>query len=422
MGDRDVLVLTPTFHPEKVGTPHYVTDMVEEMVRQGLHVRVVTNQPYYPTFQRFPGYGRATRRDQVGQVPVDRLPTLVPRDGARLARILSEANMLLQVVVGLLSGRLRRSGHVLAISPGAPFAIVAGALLRRRRARFTVVVHDIGFGLARTTGGRMGRTIAAAIRWIEVRALNLADRVIVLSDAMGHALARQGVRVGLETVELWPTVGGASDVAPAAATVQYSGNLGRKQGVHRLLDLADRLGGDAPDATVVIRGDGSEAPTLRRDAERRGLANVDFRDFVAVEELASRLAEARVHVVPQLPESADFAVPSKIVNILAVGRPVVVTATVDSPLGQLASRCSAVRIVDPEDDQAFATEVARVLRLDELSYAAMCKDARRWAEQHDRVSAVKRTIEGCSGHARGLGSPSGLGSDGRGARGSGFIV
>lgn len=392
MTDGELLVFSPTFHPEKVGTPHYVTDMVQALARSHA-VRVVTNQPYYPAFERFPGYGTRTRSDRLDEVPVHRLPTVVPRSGGRLARMASEANMLLQVVVAIVAGRLRRAGRVVAVSPGVPFAIVAGRFLRRRGGHLTVVVHDIGFGLAHSTGGDFGRRIAGVIRRLEVAALNRADRIMVLSHAMGRALVAAGVTAPVETVPLWPTVAGpATDDPPPGQTVQYSGNLGRKQGVHTLLDLAHELAATDPDARVVIRGDGSERRSLEDEARRWALTNVVFEEFVPGDRLVDGLAEGRVHVVPQLPEGAEFAVPSKVVNILAVGRPVVVTADEGTPLAALAAECGAVVRVGPGDPTSFAQAVSELLALDDDAYGEIQCAARAWAARHDRNAAVRRII------------------------------
>lgn len=396
MTDHDeLLVFSPTFHPEKVGTPHYATDMVRALADQGHAIRVVTNQPYYPAFRRFPGYGRQTRSDQLDGIPVHRLPTMVPRGGGRLARMASEANMLLQAALALALRRLAPMAHVIAVSPGVPFAIVAGLILRRRGGRLTVVVHDVGFGLAHSTGGRLGGLVAGAIRRVEVAALNGADRVTVLSDSMGGELQAAGVTSPIETVPPWPTITGLEGRrGRPGLSVQYSGNLGRKQGVHSLLDLADVLAVDQPTARVVIRGNGSERRSLEAEANRRGLANVDFQDFVPVERLVEGLAEGRVHVVPQLPEGAAFAVPSKVVNILAIGRPVVVTAEESTPLAALANECDAVLRVPSGDAAAFAAAVMDVLALDEGAYDRLCHAATAWAAQHDRDAAVRRIVGG----------------------------
>lgn len=386
-----LLLVTPTFHPEQVGTPHYATDFAKAVTASST-LGVVTNQPYYPTFKRFPGYGWNRRLDRLDSIPIYRLPTIVPRGGHLGLRILSETNMLLQVAGALLRRKLHRRQRVITISPGVPSAIIAGWLLTRFSGRHTVVVHDVGFGLARATGGRLGKVLSGLIRLVETWALNRADHITVLSDEMGEVLRVAGVTSPIATVELWPTIDPVHTPPSRSSNVLYSGNLGRKQGVHRLIDLADELQDLSPDTQVVIRGAGSERDALVHSIAEHGLKNVTFDPLVPAEELAQSLAAAEVHVVPQLPEGSTFAVPSKIINILAVGRPVVVTAHVDSPVGQLAVRCRAVVVVDPEDDQAFAHAVCRILSLPNPQYQELCEQARSWAAGVSREDAIRRTL------------------------------
>ena len=392
---RSVTVVTPTFAPEAVGTPHYVGDLVEGMVASGVDVQVVTQQPYYPRFERFDGYGRATRRDTACGASVFRVPTIVPKEGRALWRAASEVNLLLQVLLAVLSGRVARSTHVLAVSPGVPFAVLAGALVRRRGGRLVVVVHDVQFGLAAVAVRWAGSWVGRLARAVEVWALGRADHLTVLSDGMGAALVAAGVRAPVTVVPLWPTVP-VDDAAPEApGTVLYSGNLGAKQGVGLLLEVAERLAREAPSARLVIRGQGAERSSLERRAAELG--NVELEDLVPAEELATALAAGAVHVVPQLDEGAAFAVPSKVFNILAVGRPVVVTASEGTTLAGFSASVSAVRRVPPGDAGAVASEVVALLRDDDLRHE-LGRQARDWMRRHATrdvaVATTMRLLEG----------------------------
>lgn len=390
--DGDVLVVSPTFYPEAIGTPHYVTDLVRELVRQGQAPRVLTGMPYYPAFKRFDGYDRSRRRDWLGSTPLHRVPTIVPRRGAPLWRAISEANFLLQSIAVRLVGRVSPAARLIAVSPGVPLAVLAALCFRRRGGRSVVIVHDVAFGLAQATAG-FGVRLGGILRRLEVYALNRADVVAALSPEMAAALVGAGVTTTVEVMPLWPTVRPPRFAAlPSAPVVLYSGNLGRKQGVDRLLDLADRLRSQVPMATLVIRGQGSERPALEVAAARRGLRNVEFCGFVPEKDLGAALSRAHVHVVPQLPEGAPFAVPSKIVNILAVGRPVVVTAATGSPLERLSGEVSAIRCVDPDDPQAFADEVVRLLDDAEWCHE-LGEAARGWINAgHSREAAIERLL------------------------------
>jgi colanic acid biosynthesis glycosyl transferase WcaI len=353
-----LLVVTPTFAPEKVGTPHYIADLVRGFRAKGELVEVVTNQPYYPAFERFPGYGRATRRDAFDDVPIRRLATIVPKGGNPLWRGISELNFLLQALALLASCRQRRRSRVLAVSPGTPFTVITAVLLTRRRGRCVAVVHDIQAGLASASGA------PAALVWVlsrlEVWALNQTDEVTVLSSGMAESLQSAGVRVPVEIEPLWATVT-ATDVQADPDLVLYSGNLGRKQGVALLIEVADLLATLRPTTRMLIRGQGSERIQLERDVLARGLSNVTFADLVEEADLALSLGEAAVHLVPQLPEGAASAMPSKIYNILAVGRPVVAAAAEDSGIRALSLDVDAIRCVYPGDAETFAKTVVSLL-------------------------------------------------------------
>lgn len=223
--------------------------------------------------------------------------------------------------------------------------------------------------------------------------MNGADGVAVLSSQMADKLREVGVTSRIEVVPLWPTVPPDRSDEDPDRVVLYSGNLGRKQGVGMLLELAEVLKDRASDAVVVIRGDGTQRDALVRSARARGLDNVRFAPFVPVEELAGSLREAAVHVVPQLPEGSAYAVPSKIFNILAVGRPVVATAESGSPLANLAREIPAIRCVPPGPVEEFAAEVCQLLD-DPEERDRLGKIGRRTVrDSYSRVAATDRLLQ-----------------------------
>lgn len=389
VSDDEIVVVTTRFFPEKIGTAYYVAELVRELSERGERVRVVTTMPYYPQFVRFPGFGRARRHDDFEGTPVHRVPTIVPRQGKPLGRLVSECNLVLQVLLALLTGRLRRRRRVLVVTPGAPLAVVAARMLTRRGGRLVVMVHDVASGLASTTtgSGRAQRVIAAVESWC----INRGDVAAVLSQAMGALLTESGVRLPCEVIGLWPTLPMTEVEVGVGSTVLYSGNLGRKQGVAVLLDLAERLSTLAPESRLVVRGRGSQEAVLRDEVARRGISNLRFADLVGEDELAEALRAGDVHVVPQLPDGAESAVPSKIYNILAVGRPIVATASLGSPVALLASETQAITCVDPDDLDGFATAVVSLLH-DDQARLGLGRDGQRWVMGHTRSRAADRVL------------------------------
>jgi len=201
------------------------------------------------------------------------------------------------------------------------------------------------------------------MRWCERIVLNRLDLIVVLSPAMREQLIRIGVTTPIEVVPIWVDT---DRIRPRDGTrdgglrLLYSGNLGRKQGLGQIVALAEELQKHRPDIEILVRGGGSHALTLAAEILTRGLTNMRLADLLPRERLCDGLCEGDIHLVPQDPEAADFAVPSKVFSIMAAGRPFVATAKPGSTLWLLQEESGGFLCVPPNDPQAFAKAVLRL--------------------------------------------------------------
>ena len=175
------------------------------------------------------------------------------------------------------------------------------------------------------------------------------------------------------------------------STLMYSGNLGRKQGLQCLLDLAAIIRLEMPEVVILIRGDGAMRTILMETAAAAGLTNVIFEPLVAREEVARSMSEGHVHLVPQLPGGHEFAVPSKVFSIMAAGRPFVATADEGSPLYDLAEGVGAGLAVPTCDSRAFADAAIALLR-DPARRRLMGDLGRAWVEREADTPVVMARI------------------------------
>lgn len=376
---RRLVLVSPTFAPEVLGTPLYSADIARWFTGRGWAVQVVTAQPFYPEFKRYPGYRRARRHDTFdGRIPVFRLPTFVPRRGQASLRVITDLNFALQGVIAGLTGRVKRSDYVLSVSPGSPYAVAVANRFRTRGGRHIAIVHDVQSGLASGLGIWWVAAVASVMRRLERHSLNRADQLLTLSKNMRASIEGLGVTKPIEVLPLWRTVEPPERPGPYSAEVQFSGNLGRKQGLDDLVALVRRLECVRPGTRVVIRGSGP-----LRDQVRVALADeptVRFDDPVPHHRLGEALAETPLHIVTQLPAAASSALPSKIFNALSVGGIIVAFAPVNSPVAHLAQQCAAVRIVPPGDLDAAASTVAELLDSGALSLLSAA--AQHYAATH----------------------------------------
>lgn len=355
---RRVRIVSPTFDPEPIGTPLYAGELARWLRDSGWNVDVVTNQPYYPRSRRYAGYGRRRRRDTVDGIPVYRLPTLVPSKGTFGRRAASEVNFLVQ---GLLARRrLGRSPLTIVITPGVPFGVPVGRGLTAPGGTLLVWVHDLQSGLAAALGAPP--LVARASAAVERRCLNLADHVCTLSEGMSRRVRALGVDRPTLVFPLWSTLPPDDGSVPALVVdVQYSGNLGRKQGADQLVDLAQGLEERRPGTTLLVRADPHARQGLELEVRARQLGNVRFADLAPRAQLRQALRAGRVYVIPQAPGVGDSVLPSKVVNALAAGCLVVAAGEPGSAVAELAEANPNMTVTKPGDVPGLTDAVLALL-------------------------------------------------------------
>jgi colanic acid biosynthesis glycosyl transferase WcaI len=167
----------------------------------------------------------------------------------------------------------------------------------------------------------------------------------------------------------------------------YSGNMGAKQGLEMLGDVARRLA-DRQDIIFVLCGQGAARVSL--ESSCAGLDNVRFLDLQPLSELNELLNLADMHLLPQRADAADLVMPSKLTGMLASGRPVVAAAHPGTALAAAVQGCGVV--VEPERAAAMADAIAALVD-DAPRRAALGVAARRRAEAEWGRDVVLRSVE-----------------------------
>ncbi len=381
----EVLFVTRYYRPELIGSGPFTADIAEFLAGVGRDVTVVTALPHYPLPEVFPDYrGGAKRHEMFNGVRVERVSTGAPSRPSAAARIVNEAGFLLRGLGSLALGRVPRHRVVLALCPSV-LGVALGVLARRRGGVCVAIVHDIESGLAAGVGMVKGGGMARLMRAVERLVLNRVDLVAVLSAEMRDHLRSIGITAPIEVVPLWVDTDRVQPVAvpPAQGPVKvlYSGNFGRKQGMGQVIALAEVLAARRPDIEIILRGSGSQVGALAEEVGRLGLDNVRLTELTPNEGLSAALAAGDVHLVPQNPDTASFAVPSKAFNIMAVGRPFVATARPGTVLWRLQESTGAFLCVPPNDPEAFAAAVLR-LADDPSLRDELGRRGRRFVEHH----------------------------------------
>lgn len=366
--ENGALFVTQYYRPELIGSGPYCGDMAEWLTHE-LEVRVLTGRPHYPGDAVFADYRSGDHdREMLDGVSVTRVPNRVAGGGGALRRMTVDAHFLIRSLFELARGRVHRQSHVVSLCPSI-LTVILGAIMTRKGGRHVAVIHDIESGLAAGLGMVGGGAVLSCLRTVERVALNRADLVLVLSENMRQQLLNRGVRVPIKVLPIWidtDKIFPNDRRCPQPMTVIYSGNFGKKQSLAQILDLASLLQTAHPAIRIVLRGEGREARGLIETAQSLGLRNMEFRPLLPPSRLNEALSEGDIHLVPQNPQAADYAVPSKIFAIMAAGRPFIATAEPGSLLYQMQRDTGAFLCVPPNNPAAFADAVLQLAQDDGL--------------------------------------------------------
>ena len=163
----------------------------------------------------------------------------------------------------------------------------------------------------------------------------------------------------------------------------YSGSMNRKQGLEVLVEAMERLA-DVPDLVWILAGEG---PTRRElEIATTGKENVRLLPLQPTERLDDWLNLADIHLLPQKAVAADLVLPSKLLGILASGRPVVAGSPRQSELGELAQQ-AGIR-VEPENGEEFAAALRCLLNDAELRQRLGERARQLGEERFDRESVL----------------------------------
>lgn len=184
-------------------------------------------------------------------------------------------------------------------------------------------------------------------------------------------------------VNRWARTHGLDDVP----VVMYAGTLGLKHDPSALAELARHA---PPGAKVVVVSEGKGRQWLTENAG--DVSNLMLLDFQPYEDLPDMLASADVLVVLLENDASRYSVPSKVLNYLCAGRPVLALLPEDNAVAKTVTGAGA-GVVIPPGDVAAASAALNALLDDDDDRASMGRAARAYASLTFDVSSVGDDFE-----------------------------
>jgi colanic acid biosynthesis glycosyl transferase WcaI len=395
-----VLVWGINYAPEVTGIGPCNTALCEYLRAAGHEVEMVTTFSYYPSWKKRPEDRGVIWRSEIRNgVPVHRCWHYVPARVRWWRRIIHEATFVLTSLPRVLTRP--RPDLVIAVSPPLLLGPASWLVSLLRNTRYVFHVQDLQPDAALGVGLLRDDIFTRALYAVEAFAYRRAWRVSGISRGMLAAFSTKSVPAEKQIyfpngirLEPPPARGafrarhgfGAGDFLAV-----YSGNIGVKQGLQVLVRAARVL--RDPRIRLIICGDGAQHYLI--ESEAAGLGNVRLLPLLPDAEYREMLADSDVAIIPQLAGSGRAFFPSKVLNPLAFGRPILSVADADSELARAIAEGGFGCNVPPDRAEALAEALER-LAAHPAQLETWGEAGRAWVAQFGQECVLASFVENLS--------------------------
>lgn len=394
-----ILVINQHFHPEVASSAQILTELCEDIVKNGHQVTVITGRPSYrrreeitevldegrekSESRRPPPEGRMFRlllkvlphwliewSDTFG-IDIVRVYNYAPRLREGPWRYVQRMAQYLTFFLSSLPVALILPAHDVALYLSTPPLLngITANLLKVAKGTPNVMnTQDLYPDVAVRLGVLNNRLIIALCHLLERYLYRSASRIVPIGAKMAQYIEAKGTPSS--KIEVIPNWMDTDLVHPMGKNtpfslehrlvdkfvVIYSGNIGLSQGLENVVEAAN-LTRDLKDILYLFIGGGANLDSLKRLVDEYELANVKFLPYQPKERLSESLSAADVHLLPLKKGLSMFAVPSKVYGIMASARPFIASVDDDSEIATIVEEAGCGVRIDPENPSALAQAV-----------------------------------------------------------------
>lgn len=357
-----ILIYTLNFFPELTGIGKYSGELAEWLAKKNHEVRVITASPYYPNWKIGDGYKSwVWRFERLSNVSIWRCPIWIPARPSGIKRILHLLSFACSSIPIALLQIFWRPNIVLVVEPPLFAAPLALFIAKISRSRSILHIQDYEIDTAFELGLLRGANLRSFVLLLESALMRSFDVVSTISSSMLSKAKKKGVESKrLLIFPNWVDVS-AFDVTNSddersayrerlgiprdKIVALYSGNMGAKQGLKSLAELAIMCNSSSNLASVYFVFCGCGVGRDMLFERTQNLTNVKFLDLQPTDLLPKFFNMIDIHLLPQRADIADLVMPSKLTGMLASGRPVLALAHTGTELANVLD-CLGI-VVEP---------------------------------------------------------------------------
>ena len=386
-----ILLITINYPPEIGGAPHLIYQLAIRLKARGHEITVLTGYPRYNINVVPPKYRHGQiMKDIMDGVPVIRIrmPSL-PRT-KKFAR--GVEHFVYGLWLSLLTTFVPRSDVAMVFSPPLPLPWMVCLIGKIRRIPIVVNIQDL-FPLEAVELGMLKNPLLIRLfEAMECQVHLLAAGITVHSPGnLEHVIQHGGDLERVHVVYNWVDT---EHIRPGdrdnsfsiqyglknSFVVSYAGTMGWAQDMDTIIDCAEILRNDQ-EIMFLLVGDGVQKNNTQVRCQELDLKNILWLPMQPWSVYPEVLAASDISMINLHPELRTPVVPSKLLSIMAAGRPVVASLPPDSDARHIMDLANCGLYVDAGNGMALA-EAIKKLASNRVLAKEMGKRGREYVEMH----------------------------------------
>ena len=396
-----ILIMVCSFPPE-ISAGHLEYELARALLSIGHKVAVVTAFPRrYLVKHVQKQKGMLLYRERISGMEVTRVgPEFSKRDNLFVRGAEYFADFVLFLLGGLVS---RRSDVILCSSPPMTVGLAGCVLARIRKVQMILRIGDIHPQALIDLKLLKNRFLIWILKVMEKLIYQKADRIVVLSERYRRDVITKGAnpsKVGVisnwvdtdeiaqlgKSKEFRRKIGLADDFL-----VTYAGIMSWPQDLETVIDSASLLD-EYIDIMFLLVGDGPQRGLLDEKSEKLGIKNLKFLPLQPRKAYLEIIRASDVCLVSLKKDFRTPSVPSKLLDIMACGRPVLANVPLDGDVSKIirAARCGLC--VEPQNPEKLSKAILD-LYSNPSSMRVMGINAKKFFKDHFSLKLCVRSYE-----------------------------
>lgn len=376
-------VLTKYFDPTEAD-PWLVDELVAALRHEGHHVTVL----HYDVTGRSASYGegQATAAGYVHKRMRRSGRTWMSKILAAIAHIGNLSALLWEVVTG-------RFDAVINFTMFALFFPVGSLVRTLRRTLYLGFVWDFYPVQQIESGIRSGGILTRLIFFLEHAEFRMLDHAFMMTEDNYDYMREyhRGVTQNHSITRLWRSFTDLQDrgsrhtlrtTDDQPRTAVFGGQMSEGRDLHLLIECAELLGQFDSPPHILVAGDGSGREEFVRTISERGFRTISWVGRLPVAEYRRLLLTADVGIVTLDARVSSPSFPSKTLDYMAAGLPIVASVQTTSSYAQFVSTTARCGLVcEPGNAASLALAILRACD-DSCSGERMGDSGMKFLEQH----------------------------------------